>query len=583
MIGHLRGHAPTWALLVALQGCWSPGEVISVDLLPPTSTGRIQQVVTIPPGTMELALSGRISSPGGATDVPPRLQVVVHTAAGADLVYERELDQQAGTIQETVDLSTYSDRKVLLSATVGGGPGLKVSWEKAVLSGSVPRWGGSSWGIGERTGVADQRGRPNLILYSIDALRGDLFGSAEAERILPNLVGLERGGTSFRNARSTSSWTRAAVGSLFTGLYPIAHGTMGRGDVLPEEVLTLAEVLLLEGYRTVGVTANPNIDAHWGFDQGFEVYMGARPTERGTSGRPAHPARAEVVHRLALEAIEANRDDAEERPLFLFLHVVDPHAPYSPPVWLMPSRRPSLVATPQLLTELTTGTRQVTADLIEELWTLYLGEVAYMDQAFGDFWDSLVHRGLVENAVLAVTSDHGEQFYEHGGFGHGLTLYDEEVHVPLFLWGAPHVPEQKMVSSPASLVDVHPTISALVGLESPHAQGVDLSGVWRGGAVDWSRPVLAELDHDGRRLRALQLESWKLIVDLRGGPPRLYNLAVDPGESEDLQERRVRLAASLVQTLEASFTELQTRRVGGGSLEPTPELLEQLRALGYVR
>jgi arylsulfatase A-like enzyme len=261
----------------------------------------------------------------------------------------------------------------------------------------------------------------------------------------------------------------------------------------------------------------------------------------------------------------------------LFLHYMDPHDPYFEHPYT--GKAIARVANPN-----------PSPALAAEMKRLYAGEVRYLDENFAKLLAKLRELGLYDDSLIVLTADHGEEFHEHGGFWHGLTLYDEQIHVPLLIkWpnGAPGAPPSAR-GHVSRHIDVLPTLLARAGIAAPEqAQGIDLATP-ASERAEKDRMSLAEEDHEGNVLRALRTSEWKLIEANPGNPrglapEELFHLAADPGETRNRigdqseQTRALRAQADAQQQLARSRA-----AGGGGAAELSDAQQEALRALGYA-
>ena len=376
-------------------------------------------------------------------------------------------------------------------------------------------------------GCAPSQGPDNVVVVVIDTLRRDHLPTyGYARETAPFLDRLAREGAALDGV-SPTSWTKPATASLLTGLHPLRHQATGRVDALPEEAETLAERLKGEGYQTLGVSANGWISAEFGFQQGFDELL-----LLDSEG-------SEVVNRGLFPLLEKL-----EPPYFLYVHYVDPHAPYAPQTAWDGGALPAALRDqgPVSVEDLDSFTvQQRPADFMARVRDLYDGEIRGVDRSLEKLLGELERRGLMENTVLVVTSDHGEEFEEHGRMSHGLSLYEEVVRVPLVIH-APHRPDQitaGLRGGLASLVDVMPTLADLLGLSGgEELDGVSLAGRLRGeSAAEAERSLLFHLDHmDGVGL-ALRHGSSKLVLGKLPYRKELFDLATDPAEQRNLMER----------------------------------------------
>jgi arylsulfatase A-like enzyme len=439
-------------------------------------------------------------------------------------------------------------------------------------------------------------GAPNVVLFMVDTLRADHLSAYGYTAITtPHIDALAHDGMRYANAFSQASWTRPSVATILTGLYPSSHGAMHKADILPNRIETLAEVLQQGGYHTVGFANNANVSAAFNFQQGFDEYDYLAPDFFFHADEPAAQLALYSVLRLVRERFFARYvnvhnyyQPAEDvtarvrgwldgrgtdaRPFFAFVHYMDAHDPYM--VHPFNGVGYARVANPN-----------PSPAMADTLRKTYDGSIVYLDEHIGALLDDLRRRGLYENTLVILTADHGEEFQEHGGWWHGTTLYDEQVHVPLLLkppgGGAGRVHEEMATS-----LDIAPTVIAAAKLTAPaemqgHALPLD------GAAPPARQSVFAEEDLEGNVLHAVRTPQWKLIVANPGNPrglqpEELYSLAQDPGEKHDV----VKSAAAEAEMMRAELGKsiLEARAHAGASEQGGGDAAtqERLRALGYV-
>jgi arylsulfatase A-like enzyme len=387
---------------------------------------------------------------------------------------------------------------------------------------------------------------PNVLIVLGDTVRQDAVGAYGAPRgSTPAIDALAASGVRFAEARAQSSWTLPSVASLFTSRW--CHEVTDWADMpqrLPEEAVTMAELLRAKGYQTAAFSANVLVNRDDGFAQGFDTFW-APPTEASmwtdaltTAGRAAEWLRGH-----------------EERPFFAYVHFVDPHSPYCPP-----DRRPKDPGAPVPgdMSLSFYGKRPLPdAPTLEEWRRLYAEEVALVDRGLARVLEA-IEPSVRKRTYVVFVADHGEEFMEHGFLGHGWSLYDEMLKVPLVVAG-PGIPAGRVVSGPVGLIDVLPTIAALAGLEAGAAasswRGIDLSQTLSAGAVPADRTFLAETYRYGPLRVAVQRGMQKAIFFNKGpgeSPPvtdqtfgeervrallpreALFDLAADPKENSNL-------------------------------------------------
>lgn len=500
---------------------------------------------------------------------------------------EREL----ATIAETRDAASYpllaegeGPWRLSFHALGSPGPG---GLERASLRAPVLRPADpppSQEAAAERAETIGPFRAPNVILYLIDTLRPDHLEAYGSEAPgSPALASFAREAVVFEDVTAQSSWTRSAMASVFTGRLPFYHGAYGRQGMLAEDVDTMAEILSSRGYRSAAFVTNGNVSGELGFDQGFEHYR-YLPEDPDTAS----------FHQLS-DAL--NREvfawlDAEERgePLFLYVHATDPHAPYTPPERFR--RRYAPNADPatgrlDLTTELFLTSRPVEESVRRELVALYDAEIASNGHRFGAFLDGLRERGLYRDSLIVVLSDHGEEFYEHGGWGHGTTAFAEQVRVPLLL----RLPEARAggrrVAQPVRQIDLLPTLLGLLDEPPPHEglPGRDLRPAIAGGELPPAPALSVLMRGDGSpRAESVALGGWKLVRVYdgpRAGVEFLGDRRRDPGDTQNLAGDYPMVLRRLSWLLE--------RARGASFREPAQEAeldaatKRRLEALGYVQ
>lgn len=436
---------------------------------------------------------------------------------------------------------------------------------------------------------------PSVILIMVDTLRADHLSSyGYGGGRTPAVDGLAVDGTRFARAFAQASWTRPSVVSILTSLYPSSHQAVHKSDIVPDAVVTLPEVLRAAGYRTIGFANNINVAPLFNFQQGFDEYVFLEPafffgaTESAAQltlynqlrlvrerylSRVKHVENyyqpAEVVTARGLEWIAAHGD----RPFFMFLHYMDPHDPY----FTHPLNGEALarVANPN-----------PDPALADRYRAAYDGEIAYLDAQLGRLFAELKARGVYDRSLIVLTADHGEEFQEHGGWWHGLTLYDEQIAVPLIVKAPRGGPAAVVNDALVSSLDIAPTILAAVGVPPPDAMVGRALGLADGAPAPRDHSV-AEQDLEGNVLQSYRTADWKLIQanpgNPRGLPPRqLFDIARDPREQHDLAARRSQEMAGLESHLAAVLSHAEAVKVGGGETAIDSATEERLRALGYV-
>jgi arylsulfatase A-like enzyme len=462
---------------------------------------------------------------------------------------------------------------------------------------------------------------PNIVMIVLDTVRADhmsLYGYPRDTT--PNLRMFAEGATLYRKAVATSSWTLPSHASMFTGLYPRAHGASNYPEhgqktamfhPLAPKHRTLAELLSEEGYLTVAVVANTGfLRPHYGFDQGFQLFD-ARVV------LPCQPTLSNYYPRLLMRRImdrflwtlefdrvmrraDAVTDDAirllEEgsrlaQPLFLFLNYMDAHSPYVPPapfdtMYPGKNRKMTRAHFRVMFREVFSGMRPISEEEHQHSVSQYDGAIRYLDSQIARVIHRLKELRLYDNSIIIVTSDHGEAFGVRNLVGHSQSLYQDQVYVPLVI---KYAGQQKAETSGslASHVDLLPTLAAATDLSVPPGlQGTDLRNISHAKDRELfaeayiQREMAALRPQYPRRQFAVFRDNLKLIAS-SNGKSELYDLRKDPQERSDLsaiygaatQHLRRRLDDWLSRVPMARTTITQTDQ----------KAVEQLKSLGYVQ
>jgi arylsulfatase A-like enzyme len=452
---------------------------------------------------------------------------------------------------------------------------------------------GLSWlGACGPSETADLPGRrPNILLVSIDSLRADHLGCYGYPReTSPVIDGLAAEGALFRTVVSPSSWTLPAHATLFTSLPPESHGLTYDTKALGEGALCLAEVLNEAGYATAGFVAGPFLRELHGFAQGFEHYDDQtvmKPLLESHAGATSPDLMA-----LANQWLAERDAEGDERPFFIFLHLWDVHYDYEPPAPY------DTLFDPDYLGSMTSRDFQRNKAIqpgmdpvdLAHVVALYDGEIAYTDQQLGGFLDGLRRAGVLDETLVVVTADHGDEFFEHGNKGHRKTLFDESLLVPLVLRYPPAVPAGTLVGGQVHLGDVAPTLLSLAGVPMPGDFGLaqalgplgprNLAPLLRPDAAPVTGPVFG--DHEGV-WSFIRTEGFKLVSrPEQDGGDLLFDLTTDPSEQRPLEghdRRRAKLRARL-RDWHALW---QGRPQVGKSIVLDDDQIKSLRSLGYIR
>jgi choline-sulfatase len=376
-----------------------------------------------------------------------------------------------------------------------------------------------------------------VLLVTIDTLRADRVGAyGDREARTPHLDALAQAGLVFERAYAPAPLTLPSHATILTGLLPPAHGVRGNGSfALGPEPPTLAEAMRARGLATAAFVGAFPVARRFGLARGFDHY-----DDRFEKAPGVH---YEFAERRAADVVAAARAWLAQNPgpAFVWVHLFDPHAPYDPPAaWR--------AADP------------------------YRGEIAAADAALGDLlsaWDARPGASCV-----AVTSDHGEAFGEHGEESHSLFVYDVTLHVPLVLRG-PGLPARRETAA-VGLDDLAATLVARVPGEGPLLPGRDLTRPGAPRAL-YAETLAPRLEFGWSDLRAWRDGRYKLV---RAPRPEVYDLEADPGETRDLAASDPRRAALMGEALDAALARMGER---SSVRAIDPEAAERLRALGYAQ
>lgn len=425
-------------------------------------------------------------------------------------------------------------------------------------------------GLGYGLFVAKKVNKPNVVFVLIDTLRPDHLSINGYEReTSPFLDRFMQENLNYKFAFAAAPWTPVSMASILTGLYPSAHGMMppnnrlaaAKTTRLSSSLVTLPEVFRQQGYETAAVITNPWLQEGFGYNQGYQYY------------HYIDRVKADKVNAKGLKVLDALLE--KDAPFFLYLHYMDVHNPYEPPAeyrGIFPK----------------TVKHAALDEKMRGLVDLYDGAIRYVDDQLQALFDGFKQRGLYDDLVIVIVSDHGEQFMERGHHGHGFNLYNEELHV-LFTVKAPG--HKGQVDTPVSLVDIYPTLLELVNFPaSDTVQGYslisNLGGRNRTG-------MLAEIKRRYNQKAVVWPNGHKLVLD--------YNVEDDWLLSEGQVEKQIKLFDSindyleqnpfgdskLLQATKAGFDSLyQKIKSGyGGELDEVDidsDTMKELSTLGYL-
>ena len=431
---------------------------------------------------------------------------------------------------------------------------------------------------------------PDVYVYSVDALRPDHLGCYGYGRgTSPAMDAFAQEATLFERGYTPTPWTRPSVATMVSGLYPSVHGAMHWSEGLAEWPVLLPEVLQKEGYFTAGFVTSPCQATPFGLGQGYDRYIYClAPTS--------------WVTKMVRETLA---EQPRDKPVFMFLHTLEPHDPYLP--------RPENLkrfdrgfkgrydGTPAPMDKLRVPYPDMTRDDIEHLIDRYDAEIWEADEGFAGFIAALKHAGRFDNSVIILTSDHGEAFMEHKTFSHAFDLSCESTHVVLIARFPGGRFKGERVKERASLVDLMPTILAQTGSrpDLPYElPGEDLERLASRPQSEPKRRIYGEISRwDGNEIDLLSVideDGYKRVIDvsvLPGGTATkeslgLWDTRADPKEEHDLSGKLPVRAAYDEQLIAQWLLEQRQWRTKCGGRPPKVEfedaLRKQLKALGYM-
>ncbi len=458
---------------------------------------------------------------------------------------------------------------------------------------AVPNAHGAPEGL-----MQDNHAIKHVILITVDTLRADVLSAYGAAGVsTPNIDQLAKDGVLFQNAFSAAPWTLPAVTSIMTGLPPTVHRVVQKDSRLSDSVPTLAEYMRADVYYTAAIGYNPHLSATRNISQGFLKYN-SFPTWIGDSFgarllywlTPAlFSPSTEALTDLAISWLESNR----EKDFLLWIHYFDPHAPYTPPTAFLPETSPPSTMGTDFIDTRRIRDGEFVPSPAEEQWIkqLYEGEVRYLDKNVGKLLAALKRLDLYAESLIILTSDHGEEFWEHGGYEHGHTLYNEILQVPLIIKLPSFAAAKKKISTPVPTQALMPTILDLCGIEyqtNPLPVG-SLLPLWgQSPASLGERPIISTGLLYNENQESVIFGRLKYIRSLLTNREELYDLVRDPGEETSVAAQfsdEIEKARSLLREHHKIANELaeRYRTNDGGQIRIDEGTRQLLKSVGYIQ
>ena len=475
--------------------------------------------------------------------------------------------------EATVDLSAYAGKATRLSLVTEGETGIAGWGEPEVMLAKAPT-----------PAMKDGKGPKNVILIVMDTNRADNFRAFNPKNKIttPSFDKFAANGLVFENAYNQENWTKPSVATTLTGTYPDTHQTKKDGSALPADMELISERLKSEGFATAGFVANGYVSDKFGFEKGWDIFKNYI--------RLSKPSHAEKVYGDSLAWIKETRDKSK---YFLYIQTIDPHVEY----------RHKGGATTQYYDGEYTGPLGQSVSAKEQVafskstpnpndvrWlkAMYYGETTHHDTEMGKFFDELQGMGVLDDTLVIITNDHGEELGDHGKFGHGHSMYEELLRAPLVLHFPPLIRPSVLTGEVAENVDIAPTIVDVLGLKPmAKADGMSLVPLMKGEPVQRPYYALSEFIESRRSIR---VGSWKMIW-APGLTVNVFHSEKDRGEMDDLAKTALvarRMLEVHAGEAQAAFDKKQRmqdiatkRQFKAGEADIDPETRKQLEALGY--
>ncbi len=539
----------------------------------------------------------------GTTEKDSRITFRASIEGVASDLFSRTLDNSEEWQDADVDLSRWSGRPVKLR--------LQTDSSRA---GDVALW--ASPLITSRRDASISKARPNILIYTIDTLRADhasLYGYAR--NTTPFLKKLGAAGIVFDDCQAQATWTKSSIASLMTSLYSFTHGIVADADTIPAGSATLAEQLRAAGYVTASIVSTPFVGRATGLDRGFDYMLEYPVVLRQVNPQTDRGTDSTALNKVVFPWLDRHHDE----PFFLYAHATDPHAPYDPPApfesaFAKPSERSGFereyssfrsnheYGGGAVISREMCQKAGINPDrFIHQAEDRYDGEILNNDHNFELLIDKLRRLGVLDNTLVIVLSDHGEEFWDHGWTAHGQSVYQELTHTLLLMWSPNLFPHPRSISEPVQLIDVMPTILDLLALKTPPvAEGQSLLPLARGQAFKRRGLVVASrfaavrpeglVPENSTDSFAIIDANWKFIYRNKAAKAgikkvELYDRKTDRAEQHDVSaghpadvEKDI---AALVQWIDAQN---KIRNIIGhtGTTPLDRKTLERLRSLGYL-
>jgi choline-sulfatase len=516
-----------------------------------------------------------------ASDVGTSFQVTAQTDGGqVEELFTAKGEN--GWTEAQVDLSRFADKAIRLDLVATGAEG-RAGWgEPAIM---VPPADSDKPAMK----TAPPARPKNVVLILIDTVRAEAFGPIRADNDVDTPVydAFADKATVFTQAYNNENWTKPSVATTLSGLYPSTHNTKKDESAVPDEVELISQRLQKQGFATAGFVANGYVSDKFGFQRGWDIFRNYIRENKSSE--------ADHVFGDALAWLSERKQASDGKPFFLYIQTIDPHVTYKAPAEYVQKYfaeqydgplGPTIDAVE--LQNLSQGKLKPTERDVSYLRAAYNAEVTFHDEQMGKFFAELQTMGRMEDTMIVITNDHGEEINDHGKFGHGHSLYDELLRSPLMMYFPGLFPGGARVDEVVETVDVTPTILDALGLEPlAQADGTSLLPLIQGKPVQ--RPTYAVSEFLDNR-RSVRVGSWKLMRSTSTWA-QLYDVSADFDEQNNLIDdaqiaRRmceVHLGEGLATPDKSKRQQDVTtkRQFKAAEADIDPAMRQQLEALGY--
>jgi arylsulfatase A-like enzyme len=412
----------------------------------------------------------------------------------------------------------------------------------------------------------------NVILISIDTLRADHFGCYGYEKnTTPNIDEFAKDSVLFKETIAQAPSTLPSHASIFTSLIPTHHGTfISRKTQIPRELITMPEILKENNYTTISYNGGGQVSAKFGFDSGFDIYE-SWPSKN-------------IIKENFIQKVNKSinwMNENNENKFFLFLHTFEVHIPYTPKKEYLEllekdySGNLSINISRTLLNKINNRKIKMNEEDKQHIINAYDAEIYSMDYSFGKLIDFLKQEGLYDSTIIIFTSDHGEEFNEHGYMGlHSHALYDEQLKVPLIIKFPKSTYASEIINKQVRSIDILPTLLDILNVRSLDSfEGISLINMINSENIELF--AISQQDVPTEKIpTTIRTKKWKLYNE------RLFDLETDPLEKRDVSKEYPLIKKYLVENLNKTLQ--QKENISAEKAELDERTLEQLKSLGYI-